>query len=157
DARLPRGRGRERGRRAVPRAGRVAVSAAVVGIAAVLVAGYAAAGPAGLIDAAALAAVGILVVARGTIPGGTARPGWPANARPEGRRGPPSGFSSWLGERYRGAQHGSFGQNISGGTGSRGRRSGRRIFPPTPNSPRTWSGRRCRGGTTSTRSARRWP
>ena len=31
-----------------------------------------------------------------------------------------------------------------------GRRSGRRTSPPTPRSRRTWSGRGCRGGTTST-------
>lgn len=63
------------------RAGRVGVGAAVVGIAAVLTAGYAAAGPAGLIDAAALAAVGVLVVARGTIPGRAPRLVRPENLR----------------------------------------------------------------------------
>nr|MDQ2816552.1 hypothetical protein [Actinomycetota bacterium] len=51
----------------------VPVTAAGIGIVAVLAAGYAAAGPSGLIDAAALAAVGVLFVARGTIPGGTPR------------------------------------------------------------------------------------
>lgn len=47
----------------------VLLAAAVVGIAAILIAGYAAAGPAGLADVAALTAIGVLVVARGTIPG----------------------------------------------------------------------------------------
>jgi hypothetical protein len=41
--------------------------AASVGIAAVLAAGYAAAGLAGLVDAATVAAAGVLVVARGTV------------------------------------------------------------------------------------------
>jgi hypothetical protein len=72
----------------VTRAGRVAVSAAVVGIASVLVAGYAAAGPAGLIDAAELAAVGVLVVARGTIPGRAARLVRPKNFWRNGEQGP---------------------------------------------------------------------
>jgi hypothetical protein len=49
---------------------------AVVGVAAVLGAGYAAGGTSGLIDAAAVAAVGILIVARGTIRG-------PAPVRPQ--------------------------------------------------------------------------
>jgi hypothetical protein len=44
-------------------------AAAAIGVAAALGAGYAAGGPAGLIDAAAVAGVGVLVVARGTIPG----------------------------------------------------------------------------------------
>jgi hypothetical protein len=51
----------------VRRAGLVAVTAAAVGIAAILGASYVAAGPAGLVDAAALAAVGVLVVTRGTV------------------------------------------------------------------------------------------
>jgi hypothetical protein len=48
---------------------RLALAAAIVGIAAVLVCGYAAAGPTGLIDAATVAAVGVLIVVRGTIRG----------------------------------------------------------------------------------------
>jgi len=48
---------------------RLGLAAAVTGTAAVLVAGYAAAGPAGLIDAASVAAVGALIVARGTVRG----------------------------------------------------------------------------------------
>ena len=43
--------------------------AAGVGVAAVLTGGYAAAGPAGLVDAASLAAVAILIAARGMIRG----------------------------------------------------------------------------------------
>ena len=70
------------------RAGLVAVSAAVVGVAAVLGAGYAAAGPAGLIDAAALAAVGVLVVARGTIPGRAPRLVRPKNFWRNGGQAP---------------------------------------------------------------------
>jgi hypothetical protein len=46
---------------------RLAPAAATLGIAAALISGYAAAGPTGLIDAAAAAAVGVLVVARGTV------------------------------------------------------------------------------------------
>jgi hypothetical protein len=57
----------------VKRARLIGVIAAVVGIAAILAAGYVSAGPSGLIDAAALAAVGVLVVIRGTVRGG--RPG----------------------------------------------------------------------------------
>jgi hypothetical protein len=45
------------------------LAAAATGIAAALDAGYAAGGPAGLIDAAAVACVGVLIVARGTVPG----------------------------------------------------------------------------------------
>jgi hypothetical protein len=48
---------------------RLGLAAAVTGTAAVLAAGYAAAGPAGLIDAAALAAIGALIVARGMVRG----------------------------------------------------------------------------------------
>lgn len=69
------------------RAGRVGAVAAVVGVAAALTAGYAAAGPAGLIDAAALAAVGVLVVARGTIPGRAPRLVRPENLRRQERQG----------------------------------------------------------------------
>jgi hypothetical protein len=68
----------------VTRAGRVGAVAAVVGVAAALTAGYAAAGPAGLIDAAALAAVGVLVVARGAIPGRAPRLVRPKNLRRQG-------------------------------------------------------------------------
>jgi hypothetical protein len=45
----------------------VALSAAVIGVAAALAAGYAAAGPTGLVDAAALATLGVLVLARGLV------------------------------------------------------------------------------------------
>jgi hypothetical protein len=67
----------------VTRAGRLGITAAVVGLAAVLGAGYAAAGPAGLIDAATLAAVAVLVVARGTIPGRAPRLVRPKDLRQE--------------------------------------------------------------------------
>jgi hypothetical protein len=50
------------------------LAVAVTGTAAALVAGYAAAGPAGLIDAASVAAVAVLVVARGTVRGEKPRP-----------------------------------------------------------------------------------
>jgi hypothetical protein len=66
----------------VTRAGRLGVAAASVGLAAVLGAGYAAAGPAGLIAAAALATVGLLVVARAAIPRRE-----PQRVRPKGRDG----------------------------------------------------------------------
>ena len=46
---------------------RLTAAAAVTGIGAVLAAGYAAAGPAGLIDAASVTTVGVLIVARGTL------------------------------------------------------------------------------------------
>jgi hypothetical protein len=55
--------------RAVSRRRAVAAAATVTGIAAALVAGYAAAGAVGLIDVAALATLGVLVVARGTVRG----------------------------------------------------------------------------------------
>jgi hypothetical protein len=48
---------------------RVGVAAAVTGTAAALASGYAAAGQAGLIDVAAVAAVGVLIVARGLVRG----------------------------------------------------------------------------------------
>jgi hypothetical protein len=51
----------------VRRARLIGITAAAVGIAAILGAGYVAAGTAGLVDAAALAAVGVLVVTRGTV------------------------------------------------------------------------------------------
>jgi hypothetical protein len=44
-----------------------AVAAAVIGTAGALAAGYSAAGPTGLVDAAALATLGVLILARGTI------------------------------------------------------------------------------------------
>ncbi len=65
------------------RVGRLGVTAAVAGLAAVLGAGYAAAGPAGLIDAATLAAVAVLVVGRGTIPGRAPRLVRPKDLPPE--------------------------------------------------------------------------
>jgi len=48
--------------------------AATVALTAVLAAWYAAAGQAGLVDAAAVAVVGVLVAARGTVPGQEPRP-----------------------------------------------------------------------------------
>ena len=45
----------------------VALGAAVIGVAGALGAGYAAAGPTGLVDAAALATLGVLVLARGLV------------------------------------------------------------------------------------------
>jgi hypothetical protein len=53
---------------------RLVLAAAATGIAAALAAGYAAGGQAGLTGAAAVAAVGVLVVARGRLQGGTPRP-----------------------------------------------------------------------------------
>jgi hypothetical protein len=53
----------------VSRRRQVAAAATVTGIAAVLFAGYAAAGAAGLIDVASVATLGILIVARGTVRG----------------------------------------------------------------------------------------
>jgi hypothetical protein len=53
----------------VSRRALLAGAAAAVGVAAALIAGYAAAGPAGLVDAATVAAVGVLVVARAAWPG----------------------------------------------------------------------------------------
>jgi hypothetical protein len=47
--------------------------AAAVGVASALTAGYAAAGPAGLVDAAVVAAVGVLVAARAAWPGQESR------------------------------------------------------------------------------------
>ena len=55
--------------------------AAAVGVAAALTAAYAAAGPAGLVDAATVAAAGVLVVARAAWPGQESR-----SVRPAGRR-----------------------------------------------------------------------
>jgi hypothetical protein len=45
----------------------VALAAAAIGVAGALAAGYAAAGPTGLVDAAALATLGVLVLARGLV------------------------------------------------------------------------------------------
>ncbi len=64
------------------RATKVGLAAAAVGVAAVLGAGYAVAGPSGLIDAAALAALSVLVVARGTVRGQI-----PHTVRPRDRSG----------------------------------------------------------------------
>ena len=61
---------------------RVALAAAATGIAAALAAGYAAGGQAGLTDAAAVAAVGVLVVARGAFRGGKPRPVRPGHKEP---------------------------------------------------------------------------
>jgi hypothetical protein len=52
----------------------LAGAATVVGIGAALVAGYAAAGATGLVDVAALATLGVLIVARGTVRGDKPRP-----------------------------------------------------------------------------------
>lgn len=59
----------------------VAAVATVTGIAAALFAGYAAEGAVGLIDVAALATIGVLVVARGTVRGEK-----PTSVRPERQR-----------------------------------------------------------------------
>ena len=62
-------------------------AAAVIGTAAALVAGYAAAGATGLIDAAALATLGVLVVALGTLRGEKPRSVRPGRQRRDpGRR-----------------------------------------------------------------------
>jgi hypothetical protein len=53
---------------------RLAAVAALTGTGAVLAAGYAAGGPAGLIDAASVATLGVLIVARGTLQGPRPRP-----------------------------------------------------------------------------------
>jgi hypothetical protein len=52
----------------------VATTATVIGIAAALAGGYAAAGTAGLIDVATLTTLGVLVVARGAVRGPEPRP-----------------------------------------------------------------------------------
>jgi hypothetical protein len=62
----------------------VAVAAAVTGIAAALVAGYAVASATGLVDVAALATLGVLIVARGAVRG--QKP--PAVREKKQRRGP---------------------------------------------------------------------
>jgi hypothetical protein len=53
---------------------RLAAAAALTGTGAVLAAGYAAAGPAGLVDAASVLTLGLLIVARGTSRGPAPRP-----------------------------------------------------------------------------------
>jgi hypothetical protein len=68
--------------------GRLVGLAVAVGLAAVLAAGYAAAGPAGLIDAATAAAVGVLIVARGTVRGQEPRAVRLENTRRIRRRAP---------------------------------------------------------------------
>jgi len=65
---------------------RLAAAAALTGTGAVLAAGYAAGGPAGLIDAASVATLGVLIVARGTLRG--PRPG-PVRLKELWRGGPP--------------------------------------------------------------------
>ena len=64
----------------------VAVAATVTGIAAALVAGYAAAGATGLIDVASVATLGVLIVVRGTVRGETPRPVRDKKRRDPGRR-----------------------------------------------------------------------
>jgi len=59
-------------------------AAAVIGTAAALVAGYAAAGATGLIDVAALATLGVLIVARGAVRGEK-----PRSVRPKKQRRDP--------------------------------------------------------------------
>jgi len=63
---------------------RLAVAAALTGIAALLAAGYAAAGQAGLIAVASVTALGVLIVARGMVGGQE-----PPPVRPIGRRREP--------------------------------------------------------------------
>jgi hypothetical protein len=62
----------------------VAGAATVIGTAAALVAGYAAAGATGLIDVAALATLGVLIVARGAVRGEK-----PRSVRPKKQRRDP--------------------------------------------------------------------
>jgi hypothetical protein len=65
----------------------LAGAATVVGIGAALVAGYAAAGATGLVDVAALATLGVLIAARGTVRGEKPRPVRPGKQqRDPGRR-----------------------------------------------------------------------
>jgi len=66
----------------------LAGAATVVGIGAALVAGYAAAGATGLVDVAALATLGVLIVARGTVRGEKPRPVRPGKQRRDPGRGP---------------------------------------------------------------------
>jgi hypothetical protein len=67
---------------------RLAVAAAVFVIAAVLAAGYLTAGTTGLVDAAAVAAIGVLLVARSTVRGEKPRPVLAKKSRSEPRRRP---------------------------------------------------------------------
>jgi hypothetical protein len=67
---------------------RLAVVAALSGIAAALVAGYAAAGPTGLIAVASVAALGVLIVARGTVRGEKPLPVRAKNPRRDPQRRP---------------------------------------------------------------------
>ena len=62
----------------------VAAAATVIGTAAALAAGYAAAGATGLIDVAALATLGVLIVARGSVRGEK-----PRSVRPKQQRRDP--------------------------------------------------------------------
>ena len=61
---------------------RLAVAATVTGLAAALVAGYGAAGSSGLVDVAAVIAVGVLVVARGVLRGPEPRTVQPKKHKP---------------------------------------------------------------------------
>jgi hypothetical protein len=67
---------------------RLAAVAALAGIAAALVAGYAAAGPTGLIAVASIAALGVLIVARGTVRGEKPLPVRAKNLRRDAQRRP---------------------------------------------------------------------
>jgi hypothetical protein len=68
------------------RRARLITAAAAMGIAAVLGAGYAAAGTTGLVDAAAVAAAGVLLVARGALRGETPRTVRPGKIRTDRAR-----------------------------------------------------------------------
>ena len=72
-------------RRIVNRRWAMAGAATVTGIAAALVAGYAAAGATGLIDVASVATIGVLIVTRGVLRGQK-----PRSVRPEKRRRDPA-------------------------------------------------------------------
>jgi hypothetical protein len=78
-------RGAVNRRRTVNRRQAVAGAATVTGIAAALIAGYAAAGATGLIDVASVATLGVLIVARGVLRGHK-----PRSVRPEKRRRDPA-------------------------------------------------------------------
>ncbi len=67
---------------------RLALAAAVVVIGAVLTAGYLTAGTTGLVDAAAVAALGVLLIARSTVRGEKPRFVRPKKSRPGPRRRP---------------------------------------------------------------------
>jgi len=66
----------------------VALAAAVIGVAGALAAGYAAAGPTGLVDAAALATLGVLALARGLVRDETPRAVRDKGHRRHRRKGP---------------------------------------------------------------------